>query len=760
MTGSPASPAGQPSVAVLGIRHHGPGSARSVVAELDRLRPSAVLIEGPADADPLLALAADPGLVPPVALLAYAPDEPRVSAFWPFAVFSPEWQALSWAAANEVPVRFCDLPAGMVLTGQDRAPLADGEQEPDPIGRLAAAAGYDDPERWWEDVIEARAESPDRALFTAIGEAMAELRAGRAGSLPEQRREAHMRQVLRATLKETTGTVAVVCGAWHVPALTAPLPAASKDAALLRGVPKRKAALAWVPWTHSRLASASGYGAGITSPGWYQHLFSVPDQTIARWLTRVAGVLRGHDLPVSSAHIIEAVRLAETLAVLRGRPLAGLAEVSEAAKSVMCDGDDLAAAFVTRDLVVGEALGAVPDGAPPVPLDADLRARARALKLKIEPLTRTLALDLRKETDRGRSVLLHRLGVLSIGWGEVTADLVRGTGTFHETWTLRWRPELAVEIIDAAVWGTTVESAATARIVSVASPGAPLADITRAVEQVLLADLPEALEPVLRALDASAATESDVTRLMAAVPALVRAIRYGDVRGTDTGALSAVVDALSVRVCAGLPAAVGGLADDAASALRTSLDGMHAALGLHAHGELGARARDRWMTALSALDGRRDVHGLVAGRVVRLLADGGSLSPQEAAGRFTAALSVGVQAADKAQWAEGFLSGSGLLLAHDRDLLTVLDRWVASLSAQEFLDALPLLRRTFGEFAEPERSSIGRAARQLSGGGSRRPGGVGAHGDGGGNADEIDADRAAGALRTVALILTTSERAR
>ncbi len=80
---------------MLGIRHHGPGSARSVVAELDRLRPSAVLIEGPADADPLLALAADPGMVPPVALLAYAPDEPRVSAFWPFAVFSPEWQALS-----------------------------------------------------------------------------------------------------------------------------------------------------------------------------------------------------------------------------------------------------------------------------------------------------------------------------------------------------------------------------------------------------------------------------------------------------------------------------------------------------------------------------------------------------------------------------------------------------------------------------------------------------------------------------------------
>ena len=187
---------------------------------------------------------------------------------------------------------------------------------------------------------------------------MAELRAGAPEEpLREQRREAHMRQVVRAALKEADGPVAVVCGAWHAPALREPLPPAAKDAALLRGIPRRKAALAWVPWTHSRLAAASGYGAGITSPGWYHHLFTTREQTVIRWMTRVAGVLRAHDLPVSSSHVIEAVRLAETLAVLRGRPLAGLAEVSEATKAVMCDGDDVAAAFVTRDLVVGELLG-------------------------------------------------------------------------------------------------------------------------------------------------------------------------------------------------------------------------------------------------------------------------------------------------------------------------------------------------------------------------------------------------------------------
>ena len=402
-------------VAVLGIRHHGPGSARSVRAELDRLKPAAVLIEGPADAAPVLGLAADPGLVPPVALLAYAPEAPWTSAFWPFAVFSPEWQALTWAVAHDVPARFCDLPASVQLApgreagdapadedddqngpataGDGPGPAADG-QDPvrgDPVARLATAAGYDDPERWWEDVIESRLAG--QPPFAALTEAMAELRADPPAVSPdaallEQRREAHMRQAVRAALRDTAADsrpVAVICGAWHAPALAGPRETATADAALLRGLPRRRVALAWVPWTHARLATASGYGAGITSPGWYHHLFTTPDQVIERWMIKVARLLRSHDLPVSSAHVIDAVRLAEALAALRGRPLAGLAEVTDAAKAVMCDGDDFAAAFVTRDLVVGERLGAVPDTAPAVPLERDLRARARSAEAEDQP---------------------------------------------------------------------------------------------------------------------------------------------------------------------------------------------------------------------------------------------------------------------------------------------------------------------------------------------------------------------------------------
>lgn len=226
-----------------------------------------------------------------------------------------------------------------------------------------------------------------------------------------------MRIQLRTAAKEFGDEFAVVCGAWHVPALRTRT-TLTADRALLKGLPKVKAELTWVPWTHRRLARHSGYGAGIESPGWYEHLFAAPDRPVARWMTKVAGLLRDEDRFVSSAHVIEAVRLAETLAAMRGRPLAGLSETTDAIRAVMCEGSDVPLALVHDRLVVGTTLGEVPDTAPAVPLQRDLTRQQRTLRLKPEADEREIELDLRKDTDASRSRLLHRLRVLGIGWGE------------------------------------------------------------------------------------------------------------------------------------------------------------------------------------------------------------------------------------------------------------------------------------------------------------------------------------------------------
>ncbi len=250
-------------VRVFGIRHHGPGSARSVRQGLEEFSPDVVLIEGPSDADPLVMLAASESMKPPIALLAYATGEPSKAAFWPFAVFSPEWQALQWAAKNGVQARFCDLPAFNVLADQGIRTVREG----DPLSELAAAAGFDDTERWWDSVIES---SSGADSFDAITEAMEALRETVPIDEETAHREAYMRQVLRKTLKDGAERVAVVCGAWHAPALVGALGPAAPDARILKGMSKVKTSLTWVPglthaWRRIGLRRRN-HLAGLVSP--------------------------------------------------------------------------------------------------------------------------------------------------------------------------------------------------------------------------------------------------------------------------------------------------------------------------------------------------------------------------------------------------------------------------------------------------------------------------------------------------------------
>ncbi|GAA2576268.1 DUF5682 family protein [Streptomyces tubercidicus] len=803
---------------LLGVRHHGPGSARAVRAALEQCTPSAVLIEGPPEADELVPLAAQEGMRPPVALLAHVQDDPGRAAFWPLAEFSPEWVAMRWALAHDVPVRFIDLPAAHSLAWGDDEATADGEttdespadagtgneapaneapaneatagretggQEDasraevriDPIGVLAGAAGYDDPERWWEDVIEHRgsgdgggggdggAGADALAPFAALAEAMGALREtyGDGGHDRDPVREAHMRLRLRAARREFGDDVAVVCGAWHVPAL-AQRTTMTADRQLLKGLPKVKTAVTWVPWTHQRLSRRSGYGAGIASPGWYGHLFSAPDRPVERWLTKVAGLLRAEDYAVSSAHVIEAVRLAEGLATVRGRPLAGLTELDDAVRAVMGDGTDAPSSLIHDRLVVGEVLGEVPEDAPAVPLQRDIARSQRTLRLKPEALERELELDLRKETDAGRSRLLHRLRLLGIPWGEPARS--RGsTGTFRETWRLRWEPELSVRVAEAGIWGTTLLAAATAKAVSEAAGAAGLAEVTALAERCLLAGLPDALPVVMRTLSDRAALDADVGHLAQALPALVRSVRYGDVRGTDAAALREVATGLAERVFVGLPPACLGLDADGAAEMRGHLDATHQAVGLLAQPEgerqsEGQPLRDRWAGVLRAVSERDSVPGLLRGRATRLLLDDGELGDGGAERLMGLALSPGTPPTDAAGWIEGFVGGGdgGMLLVHDARLLALVDGWLTGVPDAAFTDVLPLLRRTFAEFETAVRRTLGELIRRGPATAPRHPAGDAPDAAAPGFGPGLDRDRAAAVLPTLRMLLGIGQR--
>ncbi|MEQ9356984.1 DUF5682 family protein [Coleofasciculus chthonoplastes] len=794
------------SIHIFGIRHHGPGCARSLCHALHSLNPDILLVEGPPDGDGMLPFVTHSQMQPPVALLVYRPDQPQRAVYYPFAIFSPEWQGIDYALTQGIPVRFMDLPLVHQLAGEaggaEEAEEAEGdggedEIQVDPLGYLARIAGYSDGERWWEQLVEHRQESTD--VFEAILAAMTALRQ----DLPprddprEAQREAYMRKQIRAAQKEGFQCIAVVCGAWHAPALV-DMPAAKADNALLKGLAKTKVEATWIPWTYGRLAFKSGYGAGVESPGWYGHLWDcyqdggaegacrdapwrvwgaggvdsslsqggfctnvtinrdkkVPkpaptdmsghisklnDQQSAiaiRWLIKVAQLLRQEDLDASSAHIIEAVRLAESLAALRDRAMPGLLELNEATQTVLCFGSDLPMRLIQDQLIVGERLGEVPDDTPMVPLQRDLQQQQKRLRLPANPTEKQYELDLRKTNDLARSHLLHRLDLLGIPWG--IRQSTRGKGTFKEGWRVQWHPEFAVKLIEAGIWGNTIDSAATAYTRHQAQQVQALPSLTQLVETVLLANLPNALPEVMHRLQTEATLNRDVAQLMEALPPLAQVLRYGNVRQTDTRMIISVVDGLVTRICLGLPLACASLDDEAARHIDQRIQQMNYAISLLNNLEY----KQSWQQVLLQLTDQANLHGLLAGRSCRLLLDAGVFNRNDASRRLAFALSQASEPPQAAAWIEGFLQGSGLLLLHDYPLWQVVDDWMIQLPEDTFTEILPLLRRTFASFSTAERRQIGERVKR---GTSVETPGIGE--------EELDSDRANAVLPIVAQLL-------
>ena len=711
---------------LFGIRHHGPGSAASLVAALDGFRPDIVLLECPADAEAALATATNPELVPPVALLVYNPKQQGQASFLPFASFSPEWQAVQWCARNGAHVRCMDLPMSLrfgmrdalaeltpsAFTSPPRPPSPTGERDRggemnvDPVAYIARLAGYTDSEQWWETHIEHAPGNAD--TFAVVLDLMTTLREElrRPETAETLLRETFMRETLRATLAQGYPRVAVVCGAWHAPVLRAEL-FKKEDKARLKGLKKVPTETTWIPWTYERLSFRSGYGAGVLSPAWYELLFAESCRTgprakvLTHWMVLATRLLRGQDVDASSAHAIEGVRLAAALAAVRGLALPGIDELQEAAVAILGGGYAEPLALVHEELVIGVKLGEVPAGLPATPLQQDLSQQQKTLRLKPEAMSKPLDLDLRQPAQLDRSHLLHRLRLLDINWGE-PEDVTGARSTFHEIWTLEWEPEMALAVIEAGRWGNTVLAAAAARATARAAEATDLEAVSKLLEEALRADLSPAIPALVARLETIGAGTRDVTHLLAALPPLAQVLRYGNVRRTDTQQVAQVVQQLVPRLCIGLPAACAGLNYDAAKSLLARIEATHQAIRL-----LQNQAHEAaWYAALAVVQRHAATNGLLAGTAARMLFDAQQASPIATAATLGLALAPAQPTDYATAWIEGFLRGSGLLLIHHRELFNLLDGWLSELAEDTFREIVPLLRRAFTDFSLPERRQI------------------------------------------------------
>src|SRR5690606_26440501 len=150
-----------------------------------------------------------------------------------------------------------------------------------------------------------------------------------------------------------------------------------------------------------------------------------------------------------------------------------------------------------------------------------------------------------------------------------------------------------------------------------------------------MADLPAAANHIMARLQQIAALTTDTGLLMDALPALADIMRYGNVRQTDQSLVGTIVGEMVIRICIGLPLAVASLDDDAAQVMYKRLLQVHRAISLLQNAEY----TKEWQATLLGLNEHRSLHGLLAGRVVRLLRDDETLASDAVVAQMQLALS-------------------------------------------------------------------------------------------------------------------------
>lgn len=717
---------------VFGIRHLSPAGAYFVREFLDETKPELVLIEGPSDFTELMEDLAGEDVRPPVAVMAYTKSLPVRTVLYPFAEYSPEYQALLWAKEHGCRCRFCDLPSDVFLglgaakeekqlandSGEENGP--DPEKPFDVYEALDRQSGDGDQETFWERTMEqCRDAAGYRMGAQEFGRAVRELELSLGGGENSENlvREAYMRRMIEKAVEEgiPPEKIAVVAGAFHGEGILSRDPAMSDKE--LRSLPRLESMKTLMPYSYYRLSERSGYGAGNHAPAYYEYLWqgflrNEADYGARRYLSGLGAYERARGGLVSAAEVMEAARLARALAGLHGGRIPSLRDLRDGAVTCMGRGQFSSLALALADTEIGTKIGSLPQGVSRTSIQSDFYEKLKALKLeKYKSVTAAqLDLDLRENLrvksknaaflDLERSFFLHRLRVLDIRFASLE-PVRQDNATWAERWVLRWTPEAEIQMVEAVLKGDTVKQAAAFELKRRTKEGQGIGTLAKVVAEAFYCGMPLAVYGALEALQAMAVDAAALAEIGDTVEELSLVLQYGDIRKLDRKPLIPIVSQLFLRACLILPQECA-CDDQAANVLVQSMGKLHQAVVVHDFLD-----RERFLSVLAQIAERDDLNTRLSGVAASILLETGAMDSGELGREVERRLSKGIPAELGAGWFAGLASRNHYALIARLTLWEKLSGYLDTLNDKEFKRALLFLRRAFADFSPMEKEQIG-----------------------------------------------------
>ena len=708
----------------FGVRYLSPAAAFHLREALDEAKPELVLVEGPSDLNGQMKWLCHRSTQFPAAILAYTQTPPVRTILWPFAIYSPETQAILWAHEHQVECRFMDLPSSVFLAfreaeearvaGEDAGPPEEQQETTESVYRRLKTLTGEDHDTFWERHFEQTEDY--RSAANAFGR---ELRAASEDSRLDRAenivREAYMKRVIQEAIDAgvTAEKIFCVCGAFHVAGLEGNAPMTDEEEASL---PRAEAYATLMPYSYYRLSSRSGYGAGNKAPAYFELLWDALNgeglkQAPYLYLTRLAAAHRKAGNLVSSAEVIEAARLAQTLCAMRGSRYPTLSDLRDASVTTMGHGNFSELALAAADTEIGKKIGFLPEGVARTSVQEDFYRQLKELRLekfRTAELQR-LDLDLREKlnvksetaalADLRRSFFLHQLRVLGIHFASLLPSRQEGAN-WGEYWELRWTPEAEIEIVESALMGDTIQGAAAYALKERADNSTSIREAAAIFQDAFLCGMPAAAQhalAVLQGLGVDAAAIADVAETASRLSLVVR---YGDLRRFDAAPVAPLIRQLYLRACLTLADAC--VCDaQAAPAVTKAMDQLNTLQLSHDFLE-----RDRWVSLLEDISDRDDLNTRCSGFAMAILLERGEADEELLSREVARRLSPGVPADLGAGWFEGLAGKNRYALIARLSLWRQLDDYLSTLDDETFRRALVFLRRAFADFSPKEKNDI------------------------------------------------------
>ncbi|MCS7028173.1 MAG: DUF5682 family protein [Bacteroidia bacterium] len=741
-------------VEYVGIRHHGPGSAYRTLKTLQKVQPDFVLIEAPEElnGEPLAWISQ---LIPPVGMLFYEEDTSK-NVVYPFAEFSPEWQAMQWACQNNKKILCIDMSISMQWhyyetqlqhkehNFEDILLLQDKDLQEIELYHIhnLLESQKDDLSAWmyyagassFDEFLDHHSESHTEDVSNLFEQAVTYMRSDT--QTFDAFREAIMRMHIRNIKKQhPDAKIVVVCGAWHLPELKKVEDVQNdknlekQDKTLIQSLGKTKfnAKSQWIPWTNDRLTLHSGYGAGVQSPVLYQILWNniqknQIQKTAVDFFCHAAHILREKQVDIPPASVLEAAYFAQNLCQFRNRATPSLQDIQDAMESIWFMGDSHPIKQYQKEIFIGENVGKVPKEYPVSALEQDFRKQFnklfgrqfKNLDTLSEPIE--IVLDLREDLAQKKHIFLSQVSFLELPFATLEHDTYNST--YKRNWILQWNLDSQIAIKEKSYLGSSLEKACHYLFSQKVKQCLDMRQLCDLLNWAIEMNFTKSTyAPLLAQIDMLCTQPIDIEDLLSLITNDDLILKYTNADTfklyQPTKNIDKTLKLTVERATARLPLKCMQLAPEAAQAIDKIILKTTQNLSLLKDKKPDWQPYfEEWKQALWYVLHQHNTAPFLQGSLLRQFIDWEEFNefnpniPHSFLTEFQKALSQANEVHFVGQWLQGLLQDAPGRLLYIPQLWTTLSAWIDTLSEEHFKILLPIFRKAVRNYSSMERNEI------------------------------------------------------